>query len=126
MLERNGYTVHAAAFPADAVRLIEQEAAQIDLLLTDLVMPGIGGRELAARIHDHQPQIRTLYMSGYPDHAATRNGKRDEGSQYLEKPFSESQLTRAVRAALGDAAQQNGAGTASTVQGVEARAAESV
>jgi two-component system, cell cycle sensor histidine kinase and response regulator CckA len=105
MLESSGYTVHAAAYPADAVRLVEQAEAQIDLLLTDLVMPGIGGRELAALIHEHQPDIRVLYMSGYPDHATTRNGKRDHGSPYLEKPFSESQLTQAVRATLGEPVQ---------------------
>jgi PAS domain S-box-containing protein len=105
MLESSGYTVHAAAYPADAVRLVEQAEAQIDLLLTDLVMPGIGGRELAELVHEHQPDIRVLYMSGYPDHATTRNGKRDHGSPYLEKPFSESQLTRAVRATLGEPVQ---------------------
>jgi two-component system, cell cycle sensor histidine kinase and response regulator CckA len=104
MLESSGYIVHAAAYPADAVRLIEQAEAQIDLLLTDLVMPGIGGRELAALIREHQPDIRVLFMSGYPDHATTRNGTREKGSPYLEKPFSESQLTQAVRAAFGEPA----------------------
>ncbi|MFZ1878525.1 MAG: PAS domain S-box protein [Gaiellaceae bacterium] len=112
MLESSGYTVHAAAYPADAIRLVEQAEAQIDLLLTDLVMPGIGGRELAALIHEHQPDIRVLYMSGYPDHATTRNGKRDHGSPYLEKPFSESQLTQAVRATLGEATSRSSASTA--------------
>jgi two-component system, cell cycle sensor histidine kinase and response regulator CckA len=100
MLESNGYTVHAAAYPADALRLIEQQEAHIDLVLTDLVMPGISGRELAILIQQHQPEVRVLYMSGYPDHATTRNGTRDHGSPYLEKPFSESQLTEAIRAAL--------------------------
>jgi FixJ family two-component response regulator len=80
----------------------------------------IGGRELAALIKERQPAIRVLYMSGYPDHATTRNGKRDEGSPYLAKPFSESQLAQAVRAALGEPVQQNGAGTPSTVRSVRA------
>jgi len=100
MLESNGYVVHAAAHPADALRLVEQEEPTIDLLLTDLVMPDVSGRELAAQIQQHRPGTRVLYMSGYSNHATTRNGTREDGSAYLEKPFSEIQLARAVRAAL--------------------------
>jgi two-component system, cell cycle sensor histidine kinase and response regulator CckA len=100
MLENNGYSVHTAAYPADALSLIEQKEIPVDLLLTDLVMPGIGGRELAALIQQHQPEIRILYMSGYSDQATTRNGTREHGSAYLEKPFSESQLAQAIRTTL--------------------------
>jgi two-component system cell cycle sensor histidine kinase/response regulator CckA len=102
MLESNGYAVRVAAFPADALRVVEQEETHIDLLLTDLVMPGLSGRELATQIRQHRPEIRVLYMSGYPDHAATRNGRLDPGVPYLEKPFSEKQLAQAIRATLDD------------------------
>jgi CheY-like chemotaxis protein len=60
MLESNGYVVHAAAHPADALRLVEQEGPTIDLLLTDLVMPDVSGREPAARIRQHRPGTRVL------------------------------------------------------------------
>jgi DNA-binding NtrC family response regulator len=102
MLERNGYSVHAAARPADALRLVEQAKTRIDLLLTDLVMPELSGRELATQIKEHRPEIHILYMSGYPDHVATRNGTPDDGFPYLEKPFSEHQLAQAIRATLDD------------------------
>jgi two-component system, cell cycle sensor histidine kinase and response regulator CckA len=105
MLESNGYAVHAAAYPADALRLVQHDETQIDLLLTDLVMPGLSGRDLAAQIREHRPELRVLYMSGYPEHASTRNGTLSNGSAYLEKPFSESQLAQAIRAALDDAPQ---------------------
>jgi two-component system, cell cycle sensor histidine kinase and response regulator CckA len=103
MLESNGYAVHAAAHPADALRLVEQEDTTVDLLLTDLVMPDMSGRELASQIQQHRPGTRVLYMSGYSNHATTRNGTREGGSPYLEKPFSEVQLARAIRAVLDGA-----------------------
>ena len=79
MLERNGYVVHAAAHPADALRLVEQEGPTIDLLLTDLVMLDVSGREAAARIRQHRPGTRVLYMSGYSNHATTRTAHGKTG-----------------------------------------------
>lgn len=96
ILESNGYAVHATAYPAEALRLVEHEKRHIDLLLTDLVMPELSGDELATQIRRSRPEIRVLYMSGYHDDAATW-----EGTQ-LKKPFSESQLAHAIRAALDD------------------------
>jgi two-component system cell cycle sensor histidine kinase/response regulator CckA len=103
MLERTGYVVHATAYPAEALRLVEQEAPHLDLVITDLVMPGLSGRELAMQIREYRPEIRVLYMSGYHHDASTRDGNE---SGHLEKPFSESQLALAIRATLDDARER--------------------
>ena len=114
MLERNGYTVYTAACPADALGLVEQDETHFDLLLTDLVMPQLGGRELAAQINKLRPALRVLFMSGYADHAATRSDKIDQSANYLEKPFSESQLTHHVRNALDDRTARRADATAAS------------
>ena len=100
MLRARGYTVHATASTADAIRVAEAEGTRIDLLLTDLVMPETSGRELAEEMMARIPTIRVLFMSGYADEAVIRHGNLETGSAFLEKPFSGRDLAHKVRETL--------------------------
>ena len=99
-LERHGYTVLAAPSGAAALALAAQHAATIDLLLTDVVMPGMSGRDLADRLTAQRPGIRVLYISGYTDNAIVRHGMLEPGLAYLQKPFRPHALVREVREVL--------------------------
>ena len=98
VLARAGYAVYSAADGAEALALVDRIPA-IDLLLTDMVMPGIGGRELADQLRAASPELRVLFMSGYTADELIRDARRSAGD-FLEKPFTPVQLTRAVHAAL--------------------------
>ena len=100
ILERNGYTVIVASAAADACALAEGWAGTIDLLVTDIVMPGGTGPELAERLRRQRPGIKVLYISGYPAREATPQGIQSEGAAFLPKPFTRQVLLRAVRDAL--------------------------
>jgi two-component system cell cycle sensor histidine kinase/response regulator CckA len=102
MLRARGYTVHATGSAEEALRLAADGDEPIDLLLTDLVMPEMNGRDLAAKILETIPDVRVLFMSGYADEAVTRNGALEAGAAYLEKPFSGRDLARMVRDALDE------------------------
>src|SRR5947199_809748 len=99
-LERHGYTVLAAPSGAAALALAAQHAATIDLLLTDVVMPGMSGRDLADRLTAQRPGIRVLYISGYTDTAIVRHGMLEPGLAYLQKPCRPHALVRKVREVL--------------------------
>jgi PAS domain S-box-containing protein len=103
-LEAAGYTVLASEDGAQAEVLAARHDGPIHLLLTDVVMPGISGSQLAKRIAALRPDIRVLYMSGYTDDAIVHNGVLDAGTSYLEKPFAPEALARKVRDVL-DAAR---------------------
>jgi CheY-like chemotaxis protein len=75
-----------------------------DLLLTDVVMPGISGRVLAERLGRAQPGLKVLFLSGYTDDEVLRHGVRTESLTFLQKPYTPAQLRAAVRAALGQRA----------------------
>jgi DNA-binding response OmpR family regulator len=100
MLERNGYEVIIAESSTAALELVENEKPEIDLLLTDLIMPQLGGRDLATRIKLTMPTLNVLFMSGYSDEAVNRNGTLEAEAAYLEKPFSGAELARKIRATL--------------------------
>jgi PAS domain S-box-containing protein len=99
-LERLGYTVLAARTPEEAIRLAREQAGKIDLLLTDVVMPEMNGRELAARLTSEQPGLKCLYMSGYTADVIALRGLLTEGLQFLQKPFTLSDLAKKLRKAL--------------------------
>jgi PAS domain S-box-containing protein len=100
MLEQTGYRVLSASSAAHARRISEGELATIHLLLTDVVMPGLSGPELARELSQQRPSLRVLFMSGYADAARPRLKFPGEGAAVLQKPFYSSVLRRAVRAAL--------------------------
>ena len=80
--------------------LCEQHPGRIDLVLTDVVMPLLSGKELAERLAKLCPEARVLYMSGYTDNAIVHHGVLDPGTRLISKPFSATGLTRKVREAL--------------------------
>jgi len=99
-LESGGYTVLEAKDGTEAVGLVEKHQGDIDLLITDMVMPGITGQELALRLREIRPNLRMLYMSGYSDGAALNSALSDSSVRLLTKPFSRSALLRAVKELL--------------------------
>ncbi|MEO8090126.1 MAG: PAS domain S-box protein [Gemmatimonadales bacterium] len=105
ILERYGYTVIEALSSAAALTLEGSRPGPIDLLLTDVVMPGMSGRELAERFAIKRPGVKVLYMSGYTDDAVVRHGVLRPGIAYLQKPFTPDALARKVREVL-DAVQR--------------------
>jgi PAS domain S-box-containing protein len=100
MLTASGYTVLAAAGAAAALELSERHPGPIDLLLTDVVMPEMSGRELRQRVKSLRPRTRALYMSGYTDEALGRHGVLEPGTFLLEKPFRVAALRQKVREVL--------------------------
>ncbi len=101
-LERRGYQVLAAATGSDALVLADRQAGAIDLLLTDVVMPGMNGRELVAAMSKLQPTLKVLYTSGYTADVIARHGVLDEGTAFLQKPYDVASLCQKVRQVLGE------------------------
>ncbi len=100
-LQRQGYTVLEAEDGAAALQLAAHHSGIIHLLLTDVVMPGMNGRELARRVANIRPNVKVLYMSGYTENVIDRNGTIDPGVELLQKPFSMSELVSKIREVLG-------------------------
>jgi two-component system, cell cycle sensor histidine kinase and response regulator CckA len=100
ILEHLGYTVLAAASGEAALELARRHAGPLDLLLTDVVMPGMNGRELADRLGVLRPGIRALFMSGYSSHSITDRGLLAAGTSLIQKPLGSDALAQAVRKAL--------------------------
>jgi CheY-like chemotaxis protein len=100
LLERHGYTVIEARNGADALSIYESNQVGIDLVLTDLVMPEMGGNELVERIRAHDPEVRVLFMSGYTDRGMIGNGSARPATGFLEKPFTAETLIRRLREVL--------------------------
>jgi two-component system cell cycle sensor histidine kinase/response regulator CckA len=108
-LQAAGYTVLSAADGEQALLACERHADDIDLLLTDVVMPRVSGKLLAERLKRIKPALKILYMSGYPDQAILHQGVLEAGTQFLAKPFSEAELTRKVRTVLDGILSTTGA-----------------
>jgi PAS domain S-box-containing protein len=100
ILHQQGYRVLEASEGQEALRISRESAEPIHLLVTDMVMPGMSGRELAARLAAQRPDLPVLYMSGYTEEAIARHGELDPGTLFLEKPFSPETLARKVREIL--------------------------
>jgi len=100
ILDSRGYTVLAPEDPADVASVCSQHAGPIHLLLTDLIMPGIGGRELAEQVAALRPAVRVLYMSGYTDDAVIHGQGFNHASAFLQKPFTPGSLAAKVRELL--------------------------
>jgi CheY-like chemotaxis protein len=100
VLEEYGYTVLAASDGTEALALEARHAAPIDLLLSDLVMPELGGPELATRLARRRPFMKVLYMSAAGDHVARPSGATDVQAGFLSKPFTPEALARKVREVL--------------------------
>ncbi|MFZ1986549.1 MAG: response regulator [Desulfatitalea sp.] len=100
MLERRGYTVLAANKPGEANRLAREHPSQIHLLITDVIMPGMNGRELWQQIGELRPDTKCLFMSGYTANVIAHRGVLDEGVHFIQKPFSKKDLAAKVREVL--------------------------
>jgi two-component system cell cycle sensor histidine kinase/response regulator CckA len=100
LLEENGYRVFAAEDGAEALQIVAEKRAAINILVTDVIMPGINGRVLADRLRPLQPGIKVLYMSGYTDSAIAEHGVLEPGTYLLHKPFTEEALLQKVREVL--------------------------
>ncbi|HVQ38608.1 MAG TPA: response regulator, partial [Pyrinomonadaceae bacterium] len=100
MLEQQGYQVLAAANGEEALKLAAVHGSSIQLLVTDLVMPQMSGRELAEQLTSLRPQLKVLYMSGYTDDAIVRHGLLDASLSFMQKPFDAATAARKVREVL--------------------------
>ena len=100
VLEQAGYTVLEAGDGLEGTRVAETYAGDIDLVLTDVVMPNLGGRALVERLRESRPRMAVLFISGYPDGEMERGGLTSGGATYLEKPFNPRTLRETVRRAL--------------------------
>lgn len=100
ILEEQGYQVLVAGNGLEALQVGQEQGRTIDLLLTDVIMPGMNGRELAEQLQPHQPGMKVLYMSGYSDDALAPHNLPGRGLCFLAKPFSIDSLVRKVRAIL--------------------------
>ncbi len=100
ILERAGYRVLVAASGAEALAMCARSPTPIDVLVTDVVMPGMGGRELADRVVERLPKLKILFMTGYTDDELLRRGILDQGRAVIVKPFSPRDLLRRLREVL--------------------------
>jgi PAS domain S-box-containing protein len=99
-LRLSGYTILEADGVEDALRILEKHTGPLQLLVTDVVMPGVGGRVLADRLTERRPHLKVLYLSGYTDDAIVRHGVLEAEAHFLQKPFTGTALARKVREVL--------------------------
>ena len=100
MLQHLGYTVLASSSPSDALRMADSHAGSIDLLITDVVMPEMNGRELAQKLLKRHPKVKRLFMSGYTANVIAHHGVLDAGIHFIQKPFAINDLSVKIRQAL--------------------------
>jgi DNA-binding response OmpR family regulator len=99
-LERHGYTVLPAASGAEAIRIAKTNQGTIDVVLTDVVMPGMSGPQLVEQLRTDHPNLVALFMSGYTSDAVLRHGIETGEADFLQKPFSTSVLAAKLRRVL--------------------------
>ena len=102
MLVRQGYTVLPAATPSEAFQLAKQHSGEIHLLMTDIIMPDMNGRDLAKALMPIRPRLKRLFMSGYTAEVIAHHGILDEGVRFIQKPFSMKELEAKLREVLGE------------------------
>jgi len=100
ILQRLGYSVIIAAIPEEAIRLAHEHAGRIHLIMTDVIMPGMNGRDLARHLSALYPDIKILFMSGYTADIIAHRGVLDEGAAFIQKPFSMTDLAVKIRGVL--------------------------
>lgn len=100
VLQIKGYRVLVAGNGIEALQVAEKHGEGIDLLLTDVVMPEMGGPELALQFQNDRPATKVIFISGYSDEAITRHGVLQPGTTFIKKPFTSEALTRRVREEL--------------------------
>ncbi len=100
ILQSAGYTVLTASNGGEALLLLDRHDGPVHLMVTDMVMPGVSGRELAAQLTDTRPRMKVLYMSGYTDDTVLRRGLLDKAAHFIGKPYTTAELTRTVREVL--------------------------
>ena len=96
VLDISGYAILEASSPEDAIRLCESHGGEIHLLLTDVVMPGMSGRDLSDRLKRVRPGMKVLYMSGYTEEAIVEHGILDSGLHFIPKPFSPASMAQKI------------------------------
>jgi len=101
ILETLGYEVMTSMSPEEAIEMVREHVGEIHLLITDVVLPEMNGKDLALTIRKMRPGIRTLYMSGYTANVIAHHGVLDNGVRFVEKPFTPQTLGRKVREAMG-------------------------
>lgn len=111
-LTRFGYSVLTAAGGEEALTLASEHAGPIHLLLTDIMMPGMNGVEVANEVLRVRPDIRVFYMSGYADQELVRQGLLKSGTRFLQKPFTPQELAGRVREILSGAREEGASGPA--------------
>jgi nitrogen-specific signal transduction histidine kinase len=102
ILERLGYRVLQASSSAEALAVVEEHGGDLDLLMTDVVMPQMDGRELADRLHRVLPELKVLYSSGYAENVIAHHGVLDHDVNFIAKPYRPQALAEKVREVLGD------------------------
>ena len=102
MLEKLGYEVITADSPEEALGLAEEHGSRMHLLITDVVLPGMNGRDLASKMQILHQGIKVLFMSGYTSNVIAHRGVLEEGTNFIQKPFSLKDLGVKVRRALDE------------------------
>jgi CheY-like chemotaxis protein len=100
LLQSWGYNVLSAAAPKEALLLAERHQGQIDLLLTDVILPEMNGRQLFEALQKLRPTLKCVYMSGYTADVIGQHGVLDSGLRFLQKPFTSVELAKTLRAEL--------------------------
>lgn len=107
VLRQHGFGVHAFPTPAAALAFMDEHAGPLDLLVTDVMMPGMTGRDLVREVHQRRPDVPALYMSGYPADVIARQGLLDPGVEFLQKPFSVGTLVSRASEILRERARHS-------------------